>query len=388
MAAAGARVLVVAQAWVGDLVLAQVLFALLAQRDAVVDVAAPAWAGPLLARMPQVREHLALEAQRGRPGLAARARLARAVRGRHARAIVLPRSAKAALLPWLAGIPARTGFAGGGRERLGLINDPRPRPANMSARMAALAPAETAFPELLPRPRLTIDPERAAATARRLGIDPVAPFVALAPGAAGGAGKRWPAARFARLAARLAARGYRLCVLGTAADEARGAEIRAAAPARTVDLCGRTTLDEALETLACCRAAVCNDSGCCTWRRRRARRSPASTAPPRRPRRRRWPNTPRCWRRTPSAVPAAAKPAPTATTPACGEPRRRRSRTPRPDWRRPPRSRGPRWWACYPPGRGPTPTKRVAYPGRFHEQGNKRDLYTSLAGLDAANGLG
>ena len=263
MAAAGARVLVVAQAWVGDLVLAQVLFALLARRDpdAAIDVAAPAWAGPLLARMPQVRTHLALESQRGRPGLAARARLARALRGRHARAIVLSRSAKAALLPWLAGIPARTGFAGGGRERLGLINDPRPRPANMSARMAALAPAETAFPELLPRPRLAIDPERAAATARRLGVDPVAPFVALAPGAAGGAGKRWPAARFAQLAARLAVRGYRLCVLGAAADEARGAEIRAAAPARTVDLCGRTTLDEALETLACCRAAVCNDSG-------------------------------------------------------------------------------------------------------------------------------
>ena len=260
---AGSRVLVVAQAWVGDLVLAQVLFALLRRRDpaAAIDVAAPAWAGPLLARMPQVREHLALEAARGRPGLLARARLARRLRGRHDRAIVLPRSAKAALLPWLAGVPARAGFAGGGRERLGLINDPRPRPANMSARMAALAPAGTELPDPLPRPRLAIDPERAAATARRLGIDPLAPFVALAPGAAGGAAKRWPAERFARLAALLAARGYRVCVLGAAEDEARGAAIRAAAPERAVDLCGRTTLDEAVEALACCRAAVCNDSG-------------------------------------------------------------------------------------------------------------------------------
>ena len=263
MAAAGSRVLVVAQAWVGDLVLAQVLFALLRRHEpgAAIDVAAPAWAGPLLARMPQVRAHLPLAAARGRPGLLARARLARELRGRHDRAIVLPRSAKAALLPRLAGVPARTGFAGGGRERLGLINDPRPRPANMSARMAALAPAGMALPEPLPRPRLTVDPEHAAATARRLGIDPLAPFVALAPGAAGGAGKRWPAANFARLATLLAARGYRVCALGGAADEARGAQIRAAAPERTVDLCGRTTLDEAVEALACCRAAVCNDSG-------------------------------------------------------------------------------------------------------------------------------
>ena len=57
-----ARILVVGPAWVGDMVLAQSLFKSLKlqQPEAIIDVAAPAWTLPLLARMPEINEAIAL----------------------------------------------------------------------------------------------------------------------------------------------------------------------------------------------------------------------------------------------------------------------------------------------------------------------------------------
>ena len=60
------RILVVGPAWVGDMVLAQSLFKTLKlqQPDIIIDVAAPAWTLPLLARMPEVNEAIALPFQK------------------------------------------------------------------------------------------------------------------------------------------------------------------------------------------------------------------------------------------------------------------------------------------------------------------------------------
>jgi heptosyltransferase-2 len=56
------RILIVGPAWVGDMVMAQSLFITLKQRspDVTVDVLAPAWSLPLLSRMPEVNEAIAL----------------------------------------------------------------------------------------------------------------------------------------------------------------------------------------------------------------------------------------------------------------------------------------------------------------------------------------
>ena len=56
------KVLVVGPAWVGDMVMAQTLFILLKQQnpEADIDVVAPAWTRPLLARMPEVRRAVEL----------------------------------------------------------------------------------------------------------------------------------------------------------------------------------------------------------------------------------------------------------------------------------------------------------------------------------------
>ena len=99
------------------MVMAQALFQLLKSRepDRSLDVLAPEWSLPIVARMPEIRAGIASETAHGEIGFGTRRRIAADIRGRHDRAIVMPRSFKAALIPWLAKIPVRTGFRGESR---------------------------------------------------------------------------------------------------------------------------------------------------------------------------------------------------------------------------------------------------------------------------------
>jgi heptosyltransferase-2 len=186
----------------------------------------------------------------------------RALRGRYARALVLPRSWKAALVPWAARVPRRTGSAG--EARWPLINDARRLPPggrslSQGARLRALAWDEgEPLPESLPDPRLRASAERGRAILRAYGAEGRETWVALAPGAEYGPAKRWPVGSFAALARALHERGRRTFALGTNAERALGAEL---ARAGTLDLTGRTTLGDALDVLAAAHAFVGNDSG-------------------------------------------------------------------------------------------------------------------------------
>src|SRR3990172_499781 len=99
------RVLVVGPSWIGDMVMAQSLFMTLRRQypEIGIDVLAPAWSGPVLERMPEVSRHIEMPVGHGRFGLMSRYRLGKVLRARHyARAIVIPRSFKAALTPYFA----------------------------------------------------------------------------------------------------------------------------------------------------------------------------------------------------------------------------------------------------------------------------------------------
>jgi heptosyltransferase-2 len=257
------KVLVVGPAWVGDMVMAQSLFKLLARRGAEVHVIAPPWSLPILHRMPEVARAVELPVGHGEVGLGRRWRTGRALASeRYARAIVLPRSLKAALVPFFASIPRRTGFLG--EHRYGLINDVRPfdtRTLDQTVKRFVALGAEPgeALPPIEP-PRLSA--ERDAAVFTRLGLDRGSDVVAMMPGAEYGSAKQWPAERFAELAARLARGGQRVWVLGSARERALGERIAAAdAGGRVRNLCGATRLDEVIDLLAAAPIAVTNDSG-------------------------------------------------------------------------------------------------------------------------------
>lgn len=262
------KLLVVGPSWVGDMVLAQSLYKLLRARrpEARIDVVAPRWSLPLLDRMPEVRHGIELAVGHGELALRTRYALGRRLAAeRYDRAIVLPRSFKAALVPFFASIPQRTGFLG--EARWGLINDIRPFDAKRLdqtvKRFVALGcdPGE-ALPERFEPPALEARVASFAALDARLGLSGGGPAVALMPGAEYGPAKQWPVERFAELAGRLAAEGLRVWVLGSAKERALGDAIAVSDTAgRVRNLCGETRLEEAVDVLAASTAAVTNDSG-------------------------------------------------------------------------------------------------------------------------------
>ena len=269
MTGSGEQVLVVGPSWVGDMVMSQVLYRRLQETrpGLSIDVLAPAWSEPLLARMPEVRRAIPMPLGHGELGLARRWRLGRELRSQHYdQAILLPNSLKSALVPWFAGIARRTGWRG--EMRYGLLNDMRLLDEQalplMVQRFVALAQAPgEAVPARLPAPRLVADAGQARRCREQLGLAGDRPLLALCPGAEFGGAKRWPAERYGELAGRYLARGWQVALFGSANDRPVTAAIRGHCDdhAACFDLAGRTRLAEAVDLLSLASAVVSNDSG-------------------------------------------------------------------------------------------------------------------------------
>jgi heptosyltransferase-2 len=260
-------ILVVGPSWIGDTILAQPLFKLLHARHPglALDVLAPRWTFPLLERMPEVRRPILSPFQHGDLRLGDRRRLGRELAAeRYDQAIVLPNTFKSALVPLFARVPLRTGYIG--EFRHWLLNDARrvdeERLPQLAERYAALGLARGAALERpLPGPHLRVDDSGRRATLERLRLERGRPAAALCPGAEYGPAKRWPARYFAELAQGLAARGCAVWLVGSAGDRAIGEEIAQAAGGVCRNLCGETSLAEAIDVLASSAVVVSNDSG-------------------------------------------------------------------------------------------------------------------------------
>lgn len=260
------RYLIVGPAWVGDMVMAQSLFMTLKQREpaAQIDVLAPKWSLPLLARMPQVHEGIALPLGHGELGLGTRRTVGHRLRARHYhRAIIIPRSLKSALVPFFAGIRIRTGYRG--EMRYALLNDIRPLDKSVLTqtvqRFVALGqPVDAPLPPPIPQPKLGVDEDNQQRLLQELGLERTRPAIGFMPGAEYGPAKQWPLAHYAELARQLVERGFQIWLLGSAKDREAAATI-AEGLEPVHNLCGRTELVDAVDLIALSRAVVSNDSG-------------------------------------------------------------------------------------------------------------------------------
>ncbi len=262
------KILIIGPAWVGDMVLAQSLFKFLKQRypGCRIDVVAPAWTLPVLARMPEVDEGIALAVGHGEFALGKRLALGRQLRARaYDQSFVLPNSFKSAIVPAAARVKRRTGFIG--ELRYGLLNDARkldkqalPRTVE---RFVALAhePGEP-MPTSLPTPQLSVSRENAARVLNTLNHAlPQVPVLGLCPGAEYGPAKRWPAEYFAELAQKKIADGWQVWLFGSERDVPVTQAINQLTGNRCLDLGGRTELADAIDLLALTTTVVSNDSG-------------------------------------------------------------------------------------------------------------------------------
>ena len=258
-------ILIVPYVWIGDFVRCHSVVKLLRAQDAErpVDIVSSTLCAPLADYMPGVRAAIVADLPRRRLGVAQQRALAGTLRAnRYAQALVMSRKWKAALAPWLASIPLRTGFAG--EARFGLINDMRwgeRRLARMIDQMGALAlPKGAALPGEWPLPELQVPADEVARwrSARGLGGD-ARPIVTLSPGAVG-EGKAWPPGHYAALARALAIDGATVWVLGGPNETRIARQIVGAGGASVRDLTGND-LRDAILAMAAADVAVTNDSG-------------------------------------------------------------------------------------------------------------------------------
>jgi heptosyltransferase-2 len=173
-------------------------------------------------------------------------------------AYVLPPSFSSALLAWRWGAAERVGFSADGRDLLLTRRIHRPARGDRHLAREYLALAGEADGSI------AVDPLATDAGAARVALElaggPGEPYAVLAPGAAYGPAKRWPAERFAEVGRALASRGMRVLACGGPGDRAACDEV-AAATGGARSLAGRTTL--LVQAALCARAAVVvsNDSG-------------------------------------------------------------------------------------------------------------------------------
>jgi heptosyltransferase-2 len=258
-------ILIVPYVWIGDFVRCHSVVKLLRTQnpDQPVDIVSSTLCAPLADYMPGVRQALVADMPRRRIGVGLQRQLAATLRaGRYGQALVMSRKWKAALAPWLAGIPRRTGFVG--EMRFGLLNDLRPGERSlprMIDQMGALAlPNGAALPSDWPLPELRVPAEDIARWLDQRGLSADArPIVTLSPGAVG-AGKAWPAGHYGQLAQALTQDGASVWVLGGLNETPIARQIAEAAGPRVRDLTSND-LRNAILALAAADAAVTNDSG-------------------------------------------------------------------------------------------------------------------------------
>jgi len=265
------KILILGPSWVGDMVLAHSLFQTLKTQhpNAIIDVAAPAWTLPLIARMPEINRGIALPFKHGQLALLDRIKFGLSLKKQgYTQSITLVNSLKSAILPLAAGIPQRTGFLG--ECRYGLLNDIRPldktKLPRTVDRFVALGADKNQSPgqnnASIPNPRLIADSNNALQALSNLGQKtPTAKILGLCPGAEYGEAKRWPTEYYAEVANAALSHGWQVWLFGSDKDLPVTQEINRLANNRCLDFGGKTKLGDAIDLMSLCDTVISNDSG-------------------------------------------------------------------------------------------------------------------------------
>jgi heptosyltransferase-2 len=258
-------ILIVPYMWIGDFVRGHSVVRVLKERwpNRPVDILTVPLTAPLLDYMPGVRRGIPSDLPRSRLALAKQWALAAALREEgYGDVLIMPRTWKATIAPFLARIPRRTGFVG--EARFIVLNDARwgerklPRMVDQCCALAL--PDGAPLPTQWPQPELIVPAAEVTAwRARRDLSENGRPIVVLAPGAVGPS-KCWPPAYYAELARTLAQQGCAVWIVGGPNERRLAGDIVAASASSARDLTGND-LRDAILALAAASVAITNDSG-------------------------------------------------------------------------------------------------------------------------------
>lgn len=257
-------ILIVPYMWIGDFVRGHSVVRVLKERfpDRPIDLLASKLTAPLAEFMPGVRKAIPFDIPRKQAAFGKSRELAKILRAEnYGTALIMPRKWKAALAPYLAGIPERVGVFG--EARAVLLNDIRwdeKKHKRMIDQSCALAlPANAPLRAEWPLPQLVIPASANDEWRRKNNIADGVRAVVLAPGSVGEA-KRWPVAYFAEAAKQLAEGGTEVWIVGGPDEKPMAAEIAAHAGKGVRDFSGGR-LSDGVIALGNASAVVANDSG-------------------------------------------------------------------------------------------------------------------------------
>lgn len=189
-------------------------------------------------------------------------------------AVLFQNAFEAALIPFLAGVPLRLGYATESRQAM--LTHPLPLPDWRSSKHEVFyyLYLVTALEQLLagtstvcdadPDISLSISEARKAEAAellRSYGVNVEKSLVAICPGSINSRAKRWPAERFAALADRLMDQQRQVVIIGSPDEIDVTNEVTSRMRNRPVVLTGKTTLDQITAALASVDLVVTNDTG-------------------------------------------------------------------------------------------------------------------------------
>ncbi len=287
------RILVRGVNWLGDAVMSTPGLIRLreAKPAAHIAIVTPGKLADLWLSHPAIDEVIPFTKTDGSGNLSKRLRL-----GSYQKALILPNSFRSAFECWLAGIPERIGYGGGGRAVLltqvvsrrreeihmhkrstpevrRLIaetpeknRDRFPQSAHQVYSYLHLVSALGATSSPTP-PRLNVATQEQHAFSQKHEIRHDRLVIGLNPGAEYGPAKRWPADYFIECARQVeSAESCTWLITGAPADESTAKEIesgirRTHSVARIHNLAGRTTLRELCIALKTCDAVLTNDTG-------------------------------------------------------------------------------------------------------------------------------
>lgn len=257
------KLLIIPQNWLGDIVMSQTLLKKIKSDNpkTSIDILVNSSLKNLVERMPEINKVIILDCNHRELGLFKRLRLAKEIKkSSYDRSIVLSRSLKSSLIPYFAKIPIRTGELG--ELRYLLINDLKEfskesRRKTASRYISMYSDNNEKLSENY-YPSLDSNSENIKNLSEKYDLKKDKKVIIFAPGAAFGPSKMWPVNKFRELGKKLN-NDFKILILGSNNEKSIGNDI--VTNKNMVNLCGKTSIADAVDLMHISKFCVSNDSG-------------------------------------------------------------------------------------------------------------------------------
>ena len=257
------KLLIIPQNWLGDIVMTQTLLKKIKSNNpkTSIDILVNSSLKNLVERMPEINKVIILDCSHRELGLFKRLRLAKEIKkSSYDRSIVLSRSLKSSLIPYFAKIPIRTGELG--ELRYLLINDLKEFSKESRRKTASryISMYSDNNEELSENyyPSLDSNSENIKNLSEKYDLKKDKKVIIFAPGAAFGPSKMWPVNKFRELGKKLN-NDFKILILGSNNEKSIGNDI--VTNKNMVNLCGKTSIADAVDLMHISKFCVSNDSG-------------------------------------------------------------------------------------------------------------------------------